>query len=129
MTMTDPIADMLTRLRNANQAYQESTTMPSSKIKVGIAEILKAEGYISNFELTEVEGQVGKVLKVTLKYGDSRERSIAGLRRKGQGPPEGARRSRHRHHLHLSGPADRQASKRQVRGRRSARLRLVTRRD
>ena len=81
MTMTDPIADMLTRLRNANQAYQESTTMPSSKIKVGIAEILKAEGYISNFELTEVEGQVGKVLKVTLKYGDSRERSIAGLRR------------------------------------------------
>ena len=81
MTMTDPIADMLTRLRNANQAYQESTTMPSSKIKVGIAEILKAEGYISNFELTEVEGQVGKVLKVPLKYGDSRERSIAGLRR------------------------------------------------
>ena len=81
MTMTDPIADMLTRLRNANQAYQESTTMPSSKIKVGIAEILKAEGYISNFELTEVKGQVGKVLKVTLKYGDSRERSIAGLRR------------------------------------------------
>ena len=54
MTMTDPIADMLTRLRNANQAYQESTSMPSSKIKVGIAEILKAEGYISNFELTEV---------------------------------------------------------------------------
>ena len=81
MTMTDPIADMLTRLRNANQAYQESTSMPSSKIKVGIAEILKAEGYISNFELTEVEGQVGKVLKVILKYGDSRERSIAGLRR------------------------------------------------
>ena len=81
MTMTDPIADMLTRLRNANQAYQESTSMPSSKIKVGIAEILKAEGYISNFELTEAEGQVGKVLKVTLKYGDSRERSIAGLRR------------------------------------------------
>ena len=81
MTMTDPIADMLTRLRNANQAYQESTSMPSSKIKVGIAEILKAEGYISNFELTEVEGHVGKVLKVTLKYGDSRERSIAGLRR------------------------------------------------
>ena len=81
MTMTDPIADMLTRLRNANQAYLESTSMPSSKIKVGIAEILKAEGYISNYELTEVEGQVGKVLKVTLKYGESRERSIAGLRR------------------------------------------------
>ena len=81
MTMTDPIADMLTRLRNANQAYHDETTMPSSKIKVGIAEILKTEGYISNYELTEVEGQVGQVLKLTLKYGDSRERSIAGIRR------------------------------------------------
>ncbi|AQP47588.1 30S ribosomal protein S8 [Tessaracoccus aquimaris] len=81
MTMTDPIADMLTRLRNANQAYQDSTSMPSSKIKVGIAEILKKNGYIADYELTEVEGQVGKVLKVTLKYGESRERSIAGLRR------------------------------------------------
>ena len=81
MTMTDPIADMLTRVRNANQAFQDSTSMPSSKIKVGIAEILKANGYIADYELTEVEGQVGKVLKVTLKYGDSRERSISGLRR------------------------------------------------
>ena len=81
MTMTDPIADMLTRLRNANQAYLDSTSMPSSKIKVGIAEILKQQGYIQSFELTDVEGQVGKVLKLTLKYGDSRERSIAGLRR------------------------------------------------
>ncbi len=81
MTMTDPIADMLTRLRNANQAYQESTSMPSSKIKVGIAEILKAEGYISNFEVSDIEGHPGKVLTVTLKYGDSRERSLAGLRR------------------------------------------------
>ena len=81
MTMTDPIADMLKRVRNANQAYQETTSMPSSKIKVGIAEILKRNGYIASFEQTEVEGQVGKVLKVTLKYGDSRERSISGLRR------------------------------------------------
>ncbi len=81
MTMTDPIADMLTRLRNANQAYLDQASMPSSKIKVGIAEILKSEGYIADYELTEAEGQVGKVLKVTLKYGESRERSIAGLRR------------------------------------------------
>ena len=81
MTMTDPIADMLTRLRNANQAYQDSTSMPSSKIKVNIAEILKKNGYIAAYELTEVEGQVGKVLKVTLKYGDSRERALAGLKR------------------------------------------------
>lgn len=82
MTMTDPIADMLTRLRNANQAYHDSTSMPSSKIKVGIAEILKSEGYISGYEVIDpAEGQVGKTLKVTLKYGDSRERSIAGLKR------------------------------------------------
>lgn len=82
MTMTDPIADMLTRLRNANQAYHDSTSMPSSKIKVGIAEILKSEGYISGYEVIyPAEGQVGKTLKVTLKYGDSRERSIAGLKR------------------------------------------------
>ena len=81
MTMTDPIADMLTRVRNANQAYLDSTSMPSSKIKVGIAEILKRNGYIAGYELSEVEGQVGKTLTVTLKYGESRERSIAGLRR------------------------------------------------
>lgn len=81
MTMTDPIADMLTRLRNANQAYLETAAMPSSKIKVGIAEILKAQGFIQSFELADVEGQVGKTLTLTLKYGESRERSIAGLRR------------------------------------------------
>ncbi|MDO4784591.1 MAG: 30S ribosomal protein S8 [Propionibacteriaceae bacterium] len=82
MTMTDPIADMLTRLRNANQAYHDSASMPSSKIKVGIAEILKSEGYISGYEVIDpADGQVGKTLKVTLKYGDSRERSIAGLKR------------------------------------------------
>ena len=82
MTMTDPIADMLTRLRNANQAYHDSTSMPSSKIKVGIAEILKAEGYITDFDVREpAEGEVGKTLKITLKYGDDRARSIAGVRR------------------------------------------------
>ncbi len=82
MTMTDPIADMLTRLRNANQAYHDSTSMPSSKIKVGIAEILKAEGYITDFDVREpAEGEVGKTLKITLKYGDDRTRSIAGVRR------------------------------------------------
>ncbi|MFZ0530838.1 MAG: 30S ribosomal protein S8 [Propionicimonas sp.] len=82
MTMTDPIADMLTRLRNANQAYHESTSMPHSKIKVGIAEILKAQGYIAGFEVLEPSaGEVGKTLKLTLKYGQNRERSIAGVRR------------------------------------------------
>ncbi len=82
MTMTDPIADMLTRLRNANQAYHDSTSMPHSKIKVGIAEILKTQGYIADFEVLEPgAGEVGKTLKLTLKYGTNRERSIAGVRR------------------------------------------------
>nr|NLI48970.1 30S ribosomal protein S8 [Propionibacterium sp.] len=82
MTMTDPIADMLTRLRNANQAYHESTSMPHSKIKVGIAQILKEQGYIAGYQVSEpAEGEVGKTLTITLKYGANRERSIAGLRR------------------------------------------------
>ncbi|QIK71428.1 30S ribosomal protein S8 [Propioniciclava coleopterorum] len=82
MTMTDPIADMLTRLRNANQAYHDSTSMPHSKIKVGIAEILKQQGYITSYEVIDpAEGEVGKTLNITLKYGQNRERSIAGLRR------------------------------------------------
>jgi len=80
--MTDPIADMLTRLRNANQAFHDTTSMPHSKIKVGIAEILKQEGYITSFEVTEpAEGEVGKTLTITLKFGDDRKRAIAGLRR------------------------------------------------
>jgi len=80
--MTDPIADMLTRLRNANQAYHETTSMPSSKIKVGIAQILKAEGYIADYEVAQAaEGEVGQVLTCQLKYGLKRERSLAGLRR------------------------------------------------
>ncbi len=82
MTMTDPIADMLTRLRNANQAYHDSTSMPHSNIKVKIAEILKQEGYISAYEVREPgAGEVGKTLTITLKYGDDRQRSIAGVRR------------------------------------------------
>jgi small subunit ribosomal protein S8 len=80
--MTDPIADMLTRLRNANQAYHESTSMPYSKIKQGIADILQQEGYISSYKVEEPkEGTVGKTLIVDLKFGPSRERSIAGVRR------------------------------------------------
>ena len=80
--MTDPIADMLTRLRNANQAYHDEAVMPHSKIKVGIAEILANEGYIAGYTVNEPkEGEVGKTLAITLKYGQNRERSIAGVRR------------------------------------------------
>src|SRR5205085_3918604 len=82
MTMTDPIADMLTRLRNANQAYHDAVTMPYSKLKQGVAEILKQEGYITAYEVGEpAEGEVSKTLTITLKYGRNRERSIAGVRR------------------------------------------------
>jgi small subunit ribosomal protein S8 len=82
MTMTDPIADMLTRVRNASQAYHDTATMPHSKIKVGIAEILANEGYIAGYAVNEpAEGHVGKTLSITLKYGQNRERAIAGVRR------------------------------------------------
>jgi small subunit ribosomal protein S8 len=81
MTMTDPIADMLTRLRNANQAYHDAVTMPYSKLKAGVAEILQQEGYITSWKMEDLEGTVGKTLTVTLKYGQNRERSIAGVRR------------------------------------------------
>src|SRR6266704_1449399 len=82
MTMTDPIADMLTRLRNANQAYHDRVTMPYSKIKANIAEVLKSEGYIAAWAVHEPdEGTVGKTLIVDLKYGTSRERSLAGIKR------------------------------------------------
>jgi small subunit ribosomal protein S8 len=79
MTMTDPIADMLTRLRNGNQAYHDSVTMPSSKIKVEIAKVLKQEGYIADWETAD--DRVGKALVVHLKYGPNRERTISGVRR------------------------------------------------
>src|ERR1700752_2668400 len=79
MTMTDPIADFLTRLRNANSAYHDEVSLPHSKLKANIAQILKTEGSISDYR-TE-DARVGKSLIVQLKYGPSRERSIAGLRR------------------------------------------------
>jgi small subunit ribosomal protein S8 len=79
MTMTDPIADMLTRVRNANSAYHDSVRMPHSKIKTHIAEILQQEGYIAGWS-TE-DGEKGKILVIELKYGPNRERSIAGVRR------------------------------------------------
>ncbi|AIG63674.1 30S ribosomal protein S8 [Corynebacterium atypicum] len=79
MTMTDPIADMLSRVRNATSAHHESVSMPSAKIKANIAEILKQEGYIADY--TVEDARVGKTLSIDLKYGPKRESSIAGLRR------------------------------------------------
>ena len=79
MTMTDPVADMLTRLRNANRAYHETVSLPSSKLKATIAEILKKEGYISDWKVEDA--RVGSTLTIDLKYGPSRERSLAGIKR------------------------------------------------
>ncbi|MCL3860014.1 30S ribosomal protein S8 [Actinotalea sp. K2] len=77
--MTDPIADMLTRLRNANSAYHDSVTMPFSNLKSHIAEILEAEGYIAGWSVADAT--VGKSLTIQLKFGPNRERSLAGVRR------------------------------------------------
>jgi small subunit ribosomal protein S8 len=79
MTMTDPVADMLTRIRNANVAYQEEIAMPSSKLKAAIAGILKSEGYIRDYVVDPTKPQA--TLRMALKYTPDRERSIAGLRR------------------------------------------------
>lgn len=79
MTMTDPVADMLTRLRNANRAYHDTVSLPSSKLKTHIAEILQREGYIASWKVEDA--RVGQTLTIDLKYGPNRERSIAGIKR------------------------------------------------
>jgi small subunit ribosomal protein S8 len=79
MTMTDPVADLLTRIRNANSAFHETVTLPHSKLKAHIADILKAEGYIADWSVEDA--RVGKTLNLALKYGPNRERSIAGIKR------------------------------------------------
>jgi small subunit ribosomal protein S8 len=79
MTMTDPVADLLTRVRNANSAYHDTVKLPHSKLKAHIADILKAEGYIAGWSVEDA--RVGKTLVLALKYGPNRERSIAGIKR------------------------------------------------
>src|SRR5690625_7679290 len=79
MVMTDPIADMLTRIRNANVVRHDVLELPSSKVKAEIADILKREGYVRDYE--EVEDNKQGVLKVLLKYGSNEERVITGLKR------------------------------------------------
>ncbi|MEW6662802.1 MAG: 30S ribosomal protein S8 [Bacillota bacterium] len=79
MVMTDPIADFLTRIRNANTVYQEQVEIPSSKMKRAMAEILKNEGFIKEVEVIE-DGKQG-ILRLFLKYGPNREKVITGLKR------------------------------------------------
>ncbi len=80
MTMTDPIADMLTRIRNANVAMHEEVHMPSSKLKEALAEVLRREGYIHGYQVANVDGP-GRTLTIDMKYSPDRERVIRGLRR------------------------------------------------
>ena len=79
MTMTDPIADMLTRIRNANTVGHETVEIPASKMKKAIAEILKEEGYITDFDVIEDDKQ--GMIKVTMKYGANKERVISGIKK------------------------------------------------
>jgi len=79
MTMTDPIADMLTRIRNANMAGHESTEVPASRVKIAIAKILKEEGYIKYFKT--VRNRKQGVIKIFLRYGPKKERVINGIER------------------------------------------------
>ena len=79
MVMTDPIADMLTRIRNANSVHHDKVEIPGSKIKVAIAEILKAEGFIKDFEVIADSKQ--NVIRVSLKYGANKEKVISGIKR------------------------------------------------
>lgn len=79
MVMTDPIADMLTRIRNANSVYHDKVEIPASKIKQSIADILKLEGFVKDYE-TITDDKQG-VLRVTLKYGANREKIITGIKR------------------------------------------------
>jgi small subunit ribosomal protein S8 len=79
MSMTDPIADMLTQIRNANQRRKERLDLPSSNVRAAIAQILVEHGYIQSFRVVEDTPQ--NVLRLTLKYGENRERVIEGIRR------------------------------------------------
>ncbi|HHY36260.1 MAG TPA: 30S ribosomal protein S8 [Firmicutes bacterium] len=79
MTMTDPIADMLTRIRNATMVHHETVEVPCSKMKLAMAEILKQEGYIRDY--TKIEDNKQGILRIYLKYGPNQERVIGGLKR------------------------------------------------
>jgi small subunit ribosomal protein S8 len=79
--MTDPIADMLTRIRNANAAMFDSVKMPSSKLKVNLAKVLEREGFITGFTVSKVDGKPGDTLEINLKYSEDRKKTIAGIKR------------------------------------------------
>lgn len=81
MPVTDPIADMLTRIRNANSASLSTVDVPQSRVKLEIARVLKEEGYISNFEAVAEENTIQPNIRINLKYGPNRQRIISGIKR------------------------------------------------
>ncbi len=133
MTMSDPIADMLTRIRNANTAKHDTVDVPSSKMKLAIANILLDEGYIENYEI--VEDGVFKTIHIVLKYGaDKNEKVITGLKRiskpglrvyAGSADVPKVRWTWHGDHFYQCRCDHRQRSKKARRWRRGAVLYLV----
>ncbi|MEZ5171078.1 MAG: 30S ribosomal protein S8 [Acidimicrobiia bacterium] len=81
MSMTDPIADMLTRVRNANLRQHDDVSMPSSKVKVALADVLQKAGYVNGYTVEDEPGRPSKILTIELKYDDERRRTISGIRR------------------------------------------------
>lgn len=81
MSMTDPIADMLTRVRNANVAMHDTVRMPSSKLKESLAAVLVKEGYVEGFRVSDALDRPGKILEIDMKYTKDRRRTISGVRR------------------------------------------------
>ena len=81
MTMTDPIADMLTRIRNANSAQFETVSMPGSKVKEALAEVLEREGFIAGYSVAKDTARPGSTLEITMKYSADRTRTIGGIKR------------------------------------------------
>ena len=133
MQITDPIADMLTRIRNAGTAKHETVDVPASKMKKAIVEILLDEGYIKSYQLVD-DGTQG-IIRITLKYLPGKEKAIQGLQPSLQARPAYVRRRRraaprpegtgHRHHFHFQGRHDRQAGPCRACRRRSPRVRMV----
>ena len=134
--MTDPIADMLTRLRNANTAFHDEVLMPSSKLKEALARILEREGYIAGWDVSKDATKPGQQLKIELKYTPDRKRTISGLRRVSKpglrvysGSTRRAARARrhgHRHPLDQPGSHDRPRGAPASRRRRGPLPGLVT---
>ena len=130
MHITDPVADMLTRIRNANNAKHETVDVPASNMKKSIAQILLDEGYIKSFQVID-DGTQG-VIRITLKYNAGKEKVISGLRRVSKpglrvyvGADELPRV--HRDRIHFQGRHDRQGCSRSARRRRSPCVRMVRR--